>query len=239
MISQNLHPLGKESFLKIIGDPCLCVSFSQFGEDTLIAEYLSGKNFIKRPRIYVDIGAYHPQRFSNTNLLRILGWRGLNVDPNPDSIKLFEESRPHDVNLNFGISSKSGFAELYCFREGAVNTFDKKVAENLVKRGWEFLGTRKVPLLPINELLDSYLPDEARKYGIGFLDIDCEGLDSEIIEGLDIAKFNPLIVSVEADRFDPLNPLANSVCIKMTHHGYTLGAYVGPTLLFWKINPDL
>ena len=239
MIAQQFHPLGNEALLQITSDPFICISYSQFGEDTLIAEFLSGNPFVNRPKIYVDIGAYHPSRFSNTKLLRFLGWRGINVDPNPDSIKLFQEARPTDINLNIGISSKSGHANLYCFQEGAVNTFDKESAEALIREGWAFLGPRKVPLMRINELLDIYLPDDVKKYGIGFLDIDCEGLDAQIIENLDIGKYNPLILAIEANGFDSLEPHANVICQKVISHGYVLGAYLGPTLLFWKKDPDL
>jgi len=239
MIAQQFYSLGKEALLQMISDPFLCISYSQFGEDTLIAEFLSGNSLVNRSKFYVDIGAYHPARFSNTKLLRFLGWSGINVDPNPDSIKLFQEAHPADINLNMGISSKSGHADLYCFQEGAVNTFDKESAEALVRKGWAFLGPRKVLLMPNNELLDKYLPDDVKKYGIGFLDIDCEGLDTEIIESLDIAKYNPLILAVEANGFNPLKPDANVIIQKVISHGYVLGAYLGPTLLFWKKDPDL
>jgi FkbM family methyltransferase len=239
MIAQQFYPGGKEALLQIISDPFLAISYSQFGEDTLIAEFLSANTLLNRPKFYVDIGAYHPSRFSNTKLLRFFGWRGINVDPNPDSIKLFQESRPTDINLNMGISSKSGQADLYCFQEGAVNTFDKKSAEALVLKGWAFKGPLKVPLMSINELLDTYLPDDVKKYGVGFLDIDCEGLDAEIIQGFDIGKYNPLILAIEANGFDPLKPEANVICKKVISHGYVLGAYLGPTLLFYKKDPDL
>jgi hypothetical protein len=239
MIAQQFHPLGKDALLQIISDPFLCITYSQFGEDTLIAEFLSANTLVNRPKYYVDIGAYHPSRFSNTKLLSFMGWRGINVDPNPDSIKLFNEARPADINLNLGISSKCGNADLYCFQEGAVNTFDKESAEALVRKGWAFLGPRKVPLMPINELLDTYLPDDVKRYGIGFLDIDCEGLDAEIIESLDIEQYNPLILAIEAHEFDPLEPHANVISQKIISHGYILGAYLGPTLLFWKKIPDL
>ena len=239
MIAQQFYPAGKEALLQIISDPFLAISYSQFGEDTLIAEFLSANTLVNRPKFYVDIGAYHPSRFSNTKLLRFLGWRGINVDPNPDSIKLFREARPTDINLNMGISSKSGQADLYCFQEGAVNTFDKESADALVRKGWPYLGTKEVPLMPINELLDAYLPDDVKKYGVGFLDIDCEGLDAEIIQSFDIRKYNPLILAIEANGFDPIDPHANVICQKVISHGYILGAYLGPTLLFWKKDPDL
>ena len=239
MTANQFNSLGKEALLKILSDPFLAISYSQFGEDTLIAEFLSANTFVNRPKFYVDIGAYHPSRFSNTKLLRFLGWRGINVDPNPDSIKLFEEARPNDINLNMGISSKSREADYYRFREGAVNTFDKESAVALLRKGWAFLGRRKVALMAINELFDTYLPEDVKRHGIGFLDIDCEGLDTEIIESLDIGKYNPFILAIEGTGFNPLEPHANVIFQKLVSHGYVLGAYLGPTLLFWKKQPDL
>ena len=73
MIAQQFYPGGKEALLQIISDPFLAISYSQFGEDTLIAEFLSANTLVNRPKFYVDIGAYHPSRFSNTKLLRFLG----------------------------------------------------------------------------------------------------------------------------------------------------------------------
>lgn len=229
----------KNFLLNIFKDPFLCISFSQFGEDTLIVENFASKVFSKRKKFYVDIGAYHPSRFSNTKFLSMLGWSGMNVDANPDSIELFKTHRPNDINLNLGLATKSGKLGFYRFSEGAVNTFDKSTAQELVKTGWKFIGQIPIQTLTINELLESYLPQDIIESGIGFLDIDCEGLDADIIEMLDIPRFNPLIIAAESHGFDPLNPMDNRICRKVLPHGYVLAAYLGPTLLFWKKDPDL
>ncbi|MCX6972888.1 MAG: hypothetical protein NTZ94_01095, partial [Verrucomicrobia bacterium] len=108
MTANQFRVSKSQNLLSILSDPNLCVSYSQFGEDTLIAEYLIGKNFTKRKKFYVDLGAYHPSRFSNTKLLNLIGWMGINIDPNPDSIELFNHHRPNDINLNLGISVLPG-----------------------------------------------------------------------------------------------------------------------------------
>ena len=64
-------------------------SYSQNGEDLILSRLLEGHPVGK----YIDIGAHHPFRFSNTAKLYSEGWSGLNVDPNPTSIKDFETSR--------------------------------------------------------------------------------------------------------------------------------------------------
>jgi hypothetical protein len=230
---------NNKNLLTILSDPHICVSYSQCGEDTLIAEYLIGKNFVSRKKFYVDLGAYHPSRFSNTKLLHLMGWTGMNVDPNPDSIELFKKFRPNDVNLNIGVSSKRETLELYRFAEGALNTFDKERAEKLTQDGWQTKEKISVQSLPVNEILETYLPEEVKESGIGFLDIDCEGLDIEIISTLDFKKFNPLIIAAEAHDFDPMYPLNNEICKIICSQGYYLSAYLKRTLLLFKSNPDL
>jgi len=58
MVAQKSYPQGKEASLQMIPDPLICISYSQFGEGTLIAEFLSGNSFVNRLGFYVDIGAY-------------------------------------------------------------------------------------------------------------------------------------------------------------------------------------
>ncbi|MDO8518314.1 MAG: SAM-dependent methyltransferase, partial [bacterium] len=70
-------------------------TYAQFGEDWVLAEL-----FTDTPRgRYVDVGAHHPKRYSNTYLLYKKGWHGVNIDPNPHTIELFAKARPGDTNI--------------------------------------------------------------------------------------------------------------------------------------------
>ena len=51
----------------------------------ILASFFEGK----KNGFYVDIGAYHPKRYSNTHHFYIRGWRGINVDPTPGSMRAF------------------------------------------------------------------------------------------------------------------------------------------------------
>lgn len=42
--------------------------------------------------IYVDVGAFHPTKFSNTHLFYLNGWRGINIEARPGSKKLFDKA---------------------------------------------------------------------------------------------------------------------------------------------------
>ena len=52
-------------------------SYSQEGEDMVLARYLEGQ----KNGFYVDVGAHHPFRFSNTYHFYLKGWHGVNIDP--------------------------------------------------------------------------------------------------------------------------------------------------------------
>jgi hypothetical protein len=99
-------------------------SFSQEGEDRLLDRY-----FGNRPTgFYIDVGAHHPHRFSNTYLFYMRGWRGINIDAMPDSMKPFRSMRPRDINLEIGVGRTDSVAKFHIFSEPAFNTFDGDLA---------------------------------------------------------------------------------------------------------------
>src|ERR1700756_330529 len=97
------------------------VSYSQEGEDMVLDRFLEHRH----SGFYVDVGAHHPKRFSNTLRLYRRGWRGLNIDANPDSIRLFRRARPKDINVEAGVSSNRQLLTYFAFNEPALNTFDR------------------------------------------------------------------------------------------------------------------
>ena len=75
-------------------------SYSQEGEDLVLARY-----FAKSSLIYVDVGAHHPTRYSNTYLFYSQGWRGINIDAMPGSMDAFRRDRPRDINIEALVST--------------------------------------------------------------------------------------------------------------------------------------
>src|SRR4051794_14772116 len=67
-------------------------SYSQEGEDMILRRFFEehGKGF------YVDVGAHHPKRFSNTYSFYKQGWSGINIDAMPGSMARFRRVRPRD-----------------------------------------------------------------------------------------------------------------------------------------------
>ena len=64
----------------------------------MVRSYFSA-NFDNSTGRFIDVGAFHPFKLSNTMLLSQLGWRGINIDCDPVKIARFERLRPRDQNI--------------------------------------------------------------------------------------------------------------------------------------------
>jgi hypothetical protein len=72
---------------------------------------------LKPVGFYVDVGAYHPIRVSNTWLFYLKEWRGINIGASPGSMRRFKKIRPNDTNLEVAISNTDGELTFYQMKE--------------------------------------------------------------------------------------------------------------------------
>ena len=168
-------------------------SYSQEGEDLLLARMFDDSSL---PGIYVDVGAHHPFRFSNTALLASRGWRGINIDARPGSMKPFRRFRPRDVNLELGVSEMPAQLRFHVFAEPALNTFDADLAESRRNQGWQQTGSLLVECRPLAEILERHLP-ELGAATVDLLTVDVEGLDLQVLRSNDWSRFRPRVVLIE------------------------------------------
>ena len=159
-------------------------SFSQYGED-LIVEKLLGKDFVG---VYMEIGGYHPKRLSNTYRFYKKGWRGVVVEPNPDSKELFKKVRPLDKFENIGVGNKNGVLTYYQFYIPAINTFLKIEADKRMVEGHKLKKIVKIPIKKIDEIVDKK---------INYLSVDTEGYDEQILKAWPWSKFRPKVICCE------------------------------------------
>jgi len=177
-------------------------TFSQFGEDVILWSWLETLNLLETDSYYVDIGAHHPVRGSNTYLLRKLyGWKGINVEPDPVLMKEFERSCPDCVNLQVGVGREAGRAELTIYNHPAANT----ISETLKSRQSQnsaisVVSTIDIEILTINQILDEHC--KKFKGNFTLLTIDAEGVDYDIISSLDFDKYKPNLILIEDFDFD-------------------------------------
>lgn len=194
-------------------------SFAQEGEDMILSRYFEGQN----NGTFIDVGAHHPYRFSNTYLFYNMGWRGINIDPLPESKNLFDKYRPEDENLCIGISNTEQILTYHMFNEPALNTFDEKEATEKDGAGnGRFFITNKIPIQ--TKKLSTVLNESNLNLDtIEFLSIDVEGLDIEVLESNDWDKYRPKIILVEELKTDIQSIIKSSIVHKyMIEKNYKL-----------------
>jgi FkbM family methyltransferase len=168
-------------------------SYAQEGEDLVLSRFFDGKD----KGYFVDIGAHHPKRFSNTYLFYLKGWRGINIDPLPGVKEVFEKVRPEDNNLELGISQEQQKITYHMFNEPALNTFSPEEASKKdgIHDGVFFIEEKRlIQTYPLKDILTKHVPDNQV---IDFFSIDVEGLDLEVLKSNDWESFRPTIIAIE------------------------------------------
>jgi len=168
-------------------------SFSQSGEDLIVKFIFDNYLKIHQPT-YIDLGAYDPFHFSNTELLYRNGSKGINIEPNPNQFKNFLKYRKRDINLNIGVSDKRDLLEYYVMSVSTMNTFSSEEVEKLQNESSiKLIKSIKVQVDTLPEILNKYwngaFPD--------FLSIDAEGLELPIMGMIDFESNYPKVICIE------------------------------------------
>lgn len=195
------------------------VSFAQEGEDLLLHRLFERQSH----GFYVDVGAHHPERFSNTKLLYDRGWHGINIDPTPASMDAFRRFRQRDVNLEIAISNVGEVRELFMFNEPALNSFSEELSYERIQTN-KYSLDRKVAVRsrPLADVLAENLPPGLET--IDLLTIDVEGHDLEVLRSNDWDRFRPRVVVIEVLR-SSLDELPDAEEVQfLSERGYRLYA---------------
>jgi FkbM family methyltransferase len=169
-------------------------SFSQEGEDLILSRMLEYEPEIAR--FYVDVGANHPKRFSNTYAFYRKGWHGIAIEPDPALARNFARRRPLDRIVAVGIGETQCDLTYHRFSDPAMNTFDPILAAQRAQSGrWHLLEHRRVPVRTLAAVLEEHLSVGQR---IGFMSVDVEGFDLAVLRSNDWIRFRPRIVLAES-----------------------------------------
>ena len=202
--------------------------YSQDGEDMLLASFYEGiKNY---KGFYIDIGAHHPFRFSNTAHFYKNGWRGINIEPTPSLFDAFLKYRKKDINLNVGIGN-GDLLTFYEFNEPAINSFDKDIStERYFEDSNNYRITREISIqtAQLSNILDQYL---TKNQIIDFFTIDVEGLDLEVLKSNNWEKYIPKFILVECE-FNIEAITQDPIYIYLKEKGYTFVGRTKRTCLF-------
>lgn len=184
MMLNNIKEIIYKKYLNII-------SFSQEGEDKILERMFNHK----KEGFFVDVGAHHPIRFSNTYKFYLKGWNGINIDAMPGSMRLFNKIRPRDINIEAAIFDAEKKLTYYAFNEPALNGFSKDIsAQRDGKGNYKIIFQKEINTQKLSTILDENCTP-ARE--IDFLSVDVEGLDLNVLKSNNWNKYRPTILLVE------------------------------------------
>ena len=186
-------------------------TFSQFGEDLFIVEFFANQNEGK----YVDLGAFHPMRMSNTFLLYKKGWSGTNVDLNPISIDFFNLARKNDNNICALISDQGNQLKNAYFVNPWSSANSINISENT-----------KIKKEMITETFSNIV-----NHDFDFLNIDLEGHDYNVLKTINFNKFHPKLVCIEILSDDQNK---KSIFDHMIQNNFVFLKNLGPSFFFTR-----
>lgn len=196
--------------------------YSQFGEDTILRELL-GK---KRGGFYVDVGCYHPKKFSNTYMLHKQGWSGVNIDMEEEKIALFRLARPNDFNK---VAAVSDVRQQVTVRRDRRHSLGSTIVPGLLAKEDPSLETLNVETRTLDEILGQ---SPWSGHEIDVISIDCEGHDFQVLKSLSLDTYQPKVVIVESHSRDIEAIIAGPMYQYLVDRNYTLRSWMHLSLVF-------
>jgi FkbM family methyltransferase len=168
--------------------------YSQNGEDALLWQVFDQE----RPGFFVDVGAFDGVHLSNTLSFEEKGWDGLCIEAHPGMAKLCSENRRVRC-IHAACVGDSTLRSVSFTIETLGLLSGREVDEDELRRryngrGLPFRGTQTitVPAVTLNALLNGAPnPD--------LLSIDVEGTEMDVIRGLDLDRYRPRTMVIEAN----------------------------------------
>ena len=208
-------------------------SYSQTGLDLILDKiFLDKKN-----GFYIDVGCNHPVYNNNTYKFYKKGWRGINIDSDSESIKLFNYFRNYDLNINSAVSSKNAILKYYFYHEKSpINTFEKSSADLHFTKPKQIMNVKTTTL---NKIFEN---SKFKGSKIDFLCIDVEGHELEVIKGFDLSIYRPKVIiieyldkslkKIEIKNLNIKNVLSSDLYKYMTNKNYNLINWLHSDLVF-------
>jgi FkbM family methyltransferase len=142
---------------------------------------------------YVDIGGYHPTSHSVTKYFYDKGWSGINIEPNPSLLKVFEQERVRDLNLGLAIGAERSRIDLHIVGDTGLTSTIQSVAKSHEKSGYSITEVLAVDLIPLEDLFTDFCGNKT----VDFLKVDVEGGESNVLNPCAFELCRPRIILAE------------------------------------------
>lgn len=206
--------------------------FEMFGSHRYSAPGLSGLDVKVRgvlpagPGVFLEIGANNGYAQSNTYYLeRVLGWRGILIEPIPRLAAACRRLRKASDVFQFACVGADGPKSIEILDLGlesiALSLQDSRgeARAKSARTGRSVVVSTK----RISEIIEMSGQDH-----IDFMSIDVEGSEMQVLSGLDLRRHVPRVMLVETAEPDRVTKYLSgymTLHAKLTHHDYL---YVAP-----------
>jgi FkbM family methyltransferase len=186
-------------------------------------------------KYFIDVGACYPIKYSNSFILQEKGWSGLVIEPNPLLVNDLGSRESNSVIvLPVAVAVNSGKQNLVSY--GALSSLvisaDRDIYANLRKKKIDNGEFTTVNTMTFNEISNIHnIPKQ-----IGYLSIDVEGLDFDILREFDLEKHTLSAISIEHNLDLDLRRMINTYMRSM---GYRRVCRRWSSIDSWFVREDL
>jgi len=165
------------------------ISYAQNYEDVVLWRAL--KHIEKG--FYIDVGAMDPTVDSVTKAFYDAEWRGINIESAQEWYARLVTERPGDTNLQLVCGDKEGSVKFYEVAGTGLSTIHEDLALRAASECGFTVKQGSVTMRTLNSICEEHQLQE-----IHFLKVDAEGAEKSVLQGLDLQKYRPWIILVEA-----------------------------------------
>ncbi len=166
------------------------------------------------------MGCHHPRRGSNTYGLYRKGWSGILIDLEKTKVLANQLSRRRDKVILAAVSDAEEWVEIFSDKSYSTNTTIKKNQDGINEQSIGHIKT---------QTLTNILNQQNFQKKFELLSIDVEGLDLQVLKGLDLKCYQPQIICIENwGSKDGVSVILNSKIHKyLNNHSYKLVCFSG------------
>ena len=227
-------PENKEAKALITTDIFDKKTYTQSGEDAILAYIFFMLSIPADSVTYIDLGACYAKSTSNTYYFYTQGANGVLVEANTLLANNLVKERSRDVVLNNVVDIHDDIeTDFYILNWEGLSTSSKEDMENSIRTHSDIEVSKIVNVMSIsvNTIIKKYFNEIAPTY----ISIDIEGTSLDILKSIDLKKFRPLCIIIETiplslyldvniKEYESMNYLLN--------HNYAEYAFTGINSIF-------
>ncbi|AMK75086.1 MULTISPECIES: FkbM family methyltransferase [Methylomonas] len=175
----------KNPLVPIVNPLTLGTYYSQEGQDLYLSTLLFNEFEHSAGGYVVDVGCNHPEKYSNSKFFeKYFNCKTIAIDPIEEYRALWKELRPDAIFVATALGKSTSTVSLSIPESGSVyDDMFSSITGNNPKIGGASCVQRDVPCVTLASVIETHRLDE-----ITLLSIDVEGVELDVVEGIDFEK---------------------------------------------------